>query len=376
MAIRAGLATARGRRRIARLFRLRRRSGRASRSKHARNAALRLAPFACPQSTGWSPSPVRPAIAELLAQRTCAGAARCRQACRPRPCSAASGCDAPCAATASCCSSSSTTGEGDAPDTALPLRRATCLSRHAALRGLRYGVLALGDREYAQFCGFGHRLDGWLRHAGAAAAVRPGRGGQWRCRRAAALAAPPRPAGRPHRSARLERAVVSRRGGCRQRLLGNDGSVGGAAFHIALEPEEKADLSWQAGDIAEIGPRNSDVDVAAWLAAARLDAAVQVRMRTGTRRWRNCCCIRAYPKRKRRVARRRRPWPIRSDRCRTASTRSRPCRPTVPCSCWCGRCVAPTAARQRQRLADRTCAGRSRIDLRIRSNPGFHLPEG
>lgn len=169
-----------------------------------------------------------------------------------------------------------TTGEGDAPDTAAAFVR-NALSHHAALPGLRYGVLALGDREYTQFCGFGHRLDGWLRHAGAEplfdlVEVDNGDAGALRhWQHHLGLLA-----GRtdlPDWSAPSYRPWQ-----LKQRLLSNGGSVGGAAFHIALEPEQKADLSWQAGDIAEIGPRNSGADVAAWLAAARLDGDVRVRV--------------------------------------------------------------------------------------------------
>ena len=168
-----------------------------------------------------------------------------------------------------------TTGEGDAPDAAAVFVR-NVLSHRAALHGLRYGVLALGDREYAQFCGFGHRLDGWLRHAGAEplfdlVEVDNGDAGalrhwQHHVGLLAGRTDLPDWSAPSYRPWRLT-----------QRLLRNEGSVGGAAFHIALEPEEKADLSWQAGDIAEIGPRNSEADVAAWLAAARLDGDLRVR---------------------------------------------------------------------------------------------------
>lgn len=168
-----------------------------------------------------------------------------------------------------------TTGEGDAPDTAAAFVR-NALSHHAALPGLRYGVLALGDREYAQFCGFGHRLDGWMRHAGATplfdlVEVDNGDAGalrhwQHHVGLLAGRTDLPDWSAPSYRPWRL-----------RQRLLSNQGSVGGAAFHIALEPEEKAELSWEAGDIAEVGPRNSEADVAAWLATAHLDGGVQVR---------------------------------------------------------------------------------------------------
>ena len=60
----------------------------------------------------------------------------------------------------------STTGEGDPPDQALAFVRGA-MAQPAALQDLRYAVLALGDREYEHFCGFGHQLDRWLRQHGA-----------------------------------------------------------------------------------------------------------------------------------------------------------------------------------------------------------------
>lgn len=62
----------------------------------------------------------------------------------------------------------STCGEGDAPDNgALFARR--LMSTATALNGLRYGLLALGDSSYANYCGFGRRLDDWLASSGARA---------------------------------------------------------------------------------------------------------------------------------------------------------------------------------------------------------------
>ncbi|MEI2419133.1 flavodoxin domain-containing protein, partial [Arthrospira platensis SPKY2] len=54
----------------------------------------------------------------------------------------------------------------DAPDNAQAfIDRAM---RHpATLAGLRYTLLALGDRSYAEFCAFGRRLDTWLQRSGA-----------------------------------------------------------------------------------------------------------------------------------------------------------------------------------------------------------------
>lgn len=168
----------------------------------------------------------------------------------------------------------STTGEGDAPDSAARFVRLV-LGAQAALPGLRYGVLALGDRQYEQFCSFGHRLDHWLRHAGAEpmfdlVEVDDGDAGalrHWQ-HHLGLIAGHTElpdwsvPSYRPWRLS--ERARL------------NPGSVGGPAFHIALEPEDALDLQWQAGDIAEIGPRNGAADVAAWLLAAHHDGEATV----------------------------------------------------------------------------------------------------
>jgi sulfite reductase (NADPH) flavoprotein alpha-component len=60
----------------------------------------------------------------------------------------------------------STTGEGDAPDQALPFVQ-QLLPQSAALQGHDARILALGDREYEQFCAFGLRVQAWLQSQGA-----------------------------------------------------------------------------------------------------------------------------------------------------------------------------------------------------------------
>ncbi|SDD88297.1 flavodoxin domain-containing protein [Aquimonas voraii] len=60
----------------------------------------------------------------------------------------------------------STTGEGDAPDTAAAFVRRQ-MSQHLALRDLQFAVLALGDRSYPNYCAFGRALDTWLQSCAA-----------------------------------------------------------------------------------------------------------------------------------------------------------------------------------------------------------------
>lgn len=149
----------------------------------------------------------------------------------------------------------STTGEGDAPDPAAGFVR-NILDSSLVLQDLNYGVLALGDRDYDNYCAFGHRLDQWLRHQGATAlfdVVEVDNGDEgalrhWQHQLSVLANSPDLP---DWQAPRYERWRLSRR-----RLM-NPGSAGAACFHIELQPREDAAAAWQAGDIAEIDPRNS-----------------------------------------------------------------------------------------------------------------------
>ncbi len=169
----------------------------------------------------------------------------------------------------------STTGEGDAPDCAAGFARKV-MGQAATLQDVHYGVLALGDRSYVQYCAFGHALDAWLRHHGAHAMFDmvevdngdPGALRHWQYH----LGVLSGHADMADWSAPgYERWTLSER-----RLL-NPGSAGGAAFHLAFKPvDAQQPLSWQAGDIAEIGPRNAPAKVSALLDALQLDGGAPV----------------------------------------------------------------------------------------------------
>ncbi len=149
----------------------------------------------------------------------------------------------------------STTGEGDPPDSAARFVR-QAMQNAADLAGLRFGLLALGDRSYDAFCGFGHAVDGWLRRSGAqplfdTVEVDNGEAGairHWQHQLnqiTGSVAAPDwaPPAFHPWR-------LVAR-------TLVNPGSPGGGAYHLAFAPIGPAP-HWSAGDIAEVGLPDRD----------------------------------------------------------------------------------------------------------------------
>lgn len=149
----------------------------------------------------------------------------------------------------------STTGEGDAPDPAARFVRDS-LSRNVPLSNLRYGVLALGDREYTNFCAFGHRLDAWLRHQGATplfdiVEVDNGDEGALRHWQHQLSVLSGKPDLADWETPRYDRwRLVDRK-------LVNPGSAGDPCWLVTLVPGDGTKARWQAGDIAEVDPRNS-----------------------------------------------------------------------------------------------------------------------
>ena len=162
----------------------------------------------------------------------------------------------------------STTGEGDAPDAAASFVRQT-MSQPLDLSRLHFGLLALGDSDYADFCGFGRRLEHWLRARGAQALFDsvevdngdPSAVRHWQHHLSLLTGMLDMPDWqRPH----------YRRWQLVERRHLNPGSFGEACFHLALRSLE-GDVMWQAGDLVEIGPRHAVGDVVRWLEQTGLD---------------------------------------------------------------------------------------------------------
>jgi sulfite reductase (NADPH) flavoprotein alpha-component len=158
----------------------------------------------------------------------------------------------------------STCGEGDAPDMAAGFVRRV-LAQSLPLPQLHYGLLALGDSEYANFCGFGRRLDAWLRRQGAQALfdridvdnADPGTLRHWQHQVGVVAGSTEAPDWSPPRYAPWR--LVARR-------LLNPDSLGGPCYLLRLQAPAGETPDWQAGDVAEIGPRHAADVVAALLA--------------------------------------------------------------------------------------------------------------
>jgi sulfite reductase (NADPH) flavoprotein alpha-component len=168
----------------------------------------------------------------------------------------------------------STTGEGDAPDSAMRFVEQV-MSRSLELPQLSFGLLALGDRDYRNFCAFGHRLDAWLRRCSAKAWFDPvevdnldaGALRHWQHQLSAVAGNSSMPdwSAPQYGDWRLH-----------ARELLNPGSQGEALYRIVLRPGPGERCDWQAGDIAEVGPQNPDADIEEFLRARALDGALPI----------------------------------------------------------------------------------------------------
>lgn len=175
----------------------------------------------------------------------------------------------------------STYGEGDAPDGAAAFA-GSLMSGALPLNHLHYAVLALGDRAYAQFCGFGRALDQWLQGQGAQplfARIEVDRSAQaalaqWRQQLSHLAGTSDAPDWNAPAFAGWRLAA--------RRVL-NPGSAGAPLYHLELEAPDGAAPQWQSGDLVQIAaPADAERPREYSIASAPADGRVHLLVRLHT----------------------------------------------------------------------------------------------
>jgi sulfite reductase (NADPH) flavoprotein alpha-component len=162
----------------------------------------------------------------------------------------------------------STFGDGEAPDTARRFARQV-MSQRASLSDIGFGMLSLGDRSYAGFCGFGRRLHDWLTAHGARPLFDtvevdnhdPAAIDAWQ--RNIGTLGPGDPTAWEHAPFAPWTILA------RERT-----NVGGAPLcHVVLAAPEGVSTSWQSGDLVDVMPHHPAATVDAWLRGRGFDPA-------------------------------------------------------------------------------------------------------
>lgn len=172
----------------------------------------------------------------------------------------------------------STFGEGDAPDSARGFEKRLRQAAGQSLAHVQYAILALGDRHYAQFCGFGHTLDHGLRQCGAkplfplvevdrmaGVALR-----KWETGLAAHGLQASVSELLPTTAPAWQQWKLTRR------VLMNPGSQGSPLYHVEIQPQDGSLPDWQAGALVEIQPRHAPDRIALLLQRLQLDGSTLV----------------------------------------------------------------------------------------------------
>ena len=145
----------------------------------------------------------------------------------------------------------STYGEGDAPDNGARFAQ-QAMSAELKLPQLHHAVLALGDSSYANFCGFGRRLDAWLQASGATPLFDRV---ELDNEDSVALTAWQHQVGRLAGTSDLPdwQAPAFDTWQLVERRVLNAGSAGAPVCHLELEPADGTPLAhWEAGDLVQV----------------------------------------------------------------------------------------------------------------------------
>lgn len=182
-----------------------------------------------------------------------------------------------------------TYGEGDAPDAAARFASATMVLQ-PDLRGLRFGLLALGDSSFQHFCGFGRAVQRWLLERGAQPwfdAVEADRCSQvalaqWRERLGAAVGG----AIASQDMCVTCPAALSLR--VRERRVLNPLSALPKLVLLRCEATQHCAAAWQAGDLLKVAPPTQphqwrDYSIASVPASGTLDLLVREQAATAER---------------------------------------------------------------------------------------------
>lgn len=163
----------------------------------------------------------------------------------------------------------STYGTGDAPDLASSFTKKV-MRETFDLSQMQYAVLALGSKEYPNsYCSFGHAIDAWLKQSKAQALFdlievdNANINDIQRWNQALSVIT-------KHELHAMNIEKVFDQWMLSERYVLNPNSVGNPAFNIELTAPH--DMTWHAGDIAEIQPANSLIEIQEFLVKYQIPA--------------------------------------------------------------------------------------------------------
>lgn len=167
----------------------------------------------------------------------------------------------------------STYGTGDAPDLASSFSK-KLMQQNLDLSHMQYAVLALGSKEYPEsYCSFGYAVDAWLKQSKAQPFFdlievdNANANDIQRWNEALSVVT-------KHELHAMNIEKVFDQWTLSERTLLNPNSVGQAAYNIELTTA--SDMTWHAGDIAEIQPANSQTDIQNFLVKHQIAAETVV----------------------------------------------------------------------------------------------------